>query len=93
MKSEEAWAQAQGQGTLQPGEQGWWRVWGANITHVRAGDILLAKGDAPTLIAERFEAKAAPLRQGFVSAEGERFTMGAMARIEILRPGTHNTLA
>jgi hypothetical protein len=93
MTSTEAWAQAEAQGTLQPGEQGWWKVWGARAANVQPGDLLLLAGQEPTLIADTFTAKAAPMRIGLVSAEGERFTIGALADVIVLRPGTHNTLA
>jgi len=93
LTSAQAWQQAQAQGTLKPGAEGWWRVWGAGVGHVRPGDLVLLPGDVPTLITGRWDCRAAPVRAGFVSAEGDRFTLGALARLVILRRGTHNTLA
>jgi hypothetical protein len=31
------------QGILQPGEPGYWQIWGANITHAEEGDLLLVR--------------------------------------------------
>ena len=36
-------AELESQGTLAPGTQGWWKVWGAGVGHVRPGDIILSK--------------------------------------------------
>lgn len=96
MNSHEAWQQVEDQGTLQPGESGWWKVWGANANHIRPGDLVLAKhGDevVPTYVAELFPAKAAPMRVGVVTDNDERLTFGVLAPIVLLRQGTHNTLA
>lgn len=94
LTSAQAWEQAREQGTLQPGEQGWWKVWGASVKDVQAGDILLEKGwQEPTLIHDTFKAKADPIRKGFVSAEGKTFTLGVLVDVVVLRQGTKNTLA
>lgn len=36
-------ARLDAQGVLQPGEQGWWKVWGASARSIRTGDMLMAK--------------------------------------------------
>lgn len=78
---------------LAPGTEGWWQVWGARPCHIRPGDALAIQGEEGWLLVEDlFEAKAAPARQGLV-ANGERFTIGALCPIALLRRGTHNTLA
>lgn len=94
----EAVAQFEGQGALQPGSEGWWKVWGASVRHIRTGDLVATLSEDGEreldwmLIQDRFGAKAAPLRQGFV-VDGERVTLGALAPVVVLRRGTHNTLA
>jgi hypothetical protein len=96
MDSQEAWAQVEAQGTIAPGTDGWWKVWGATWSHVRAGDLVLTKVDGeatPTLVADLFEAKAAPARVGIVTDDEQRVTFGALCPLVLLRRGTHNTLA
>lgn len=96
--SQAALAAFEAQGSLQPGEQGWWKVWGASLADVRAGDLILTAdpdadgGLVPTLVEETFRPAAYPARHGFV-ADGARFTIGALCPIVLLRQGTHNTLA
>lgn len=86
-------AEFEAQPALQPGAAGWWRVWGAKPHHVRAGDIVITRGERPVFVTDTFTAKAAPMRQGLVDQDGERFTLGALCPIVLVRPGTHNTLA
>jgi hypothetical protein len=84
------------QPVLAPGEVGWRKVWGANVSHIRAGDIVLTRsGDAveTSYVADTFESKSAPMRRGFVDGGGKRFTLGAMNAVIVVRKGTHNTLA
>lgn len=91
----EAVAAFEAQGVLEPGTEGWWKVWGAQVHHVQAGDLVgsLVDGEMDWfLVEELFEAKAAPLRQGFVT-DGERTTLGVLCPIVLLRRGTHNVLA
>lgn len=86
----------EGQGEIAPGTQGYWKVWGARPCDIRTGDLIMTKdGDDVRydLILDRFAAKAAPIRQGLVNAEGEQFTLGALTPVIVLRPGTHHTLA
>jgi hypothetical protein len=93
MENREIQAELEVQGVLQPGQEGWWKVWGANVTHIRTGDVVHFKGDEGwVFIEDTFEAKAAPIRRGFVS-NGERFTMGVLVPVVVLRRGTHNFLA
>lgn len=89
----EALAEFEAQGAIQPGTPGWWKVWGARPQHIRKGDLLLLPENGTELIADTFVAKAAPLRFGFVNAEGDRFTIGALAPIVLLRRSDHNVLA
>lgn len=88
----QAWAEFGAQGAITPGTEGWWKVWGAQVRHIRPGDLVLS-GDNVELIADRFESKSAPLRVGFVDTDGNRFTLGARAPIALLRRGSHHLLA
>lgn len=84
------------QGSLDPGTEGFWKVWGATPHTVLPGDLILIKdlGEVTEeLIAEVFEAKAYPARAGFINAEGETFTYGALAPLVVLRWGTRHILA
>ena len=94
--SARAWREVETQGRLAPGTRGWWQVWGAGVRDVRAGDLVLGKredGDQQAmLIDELYDSPLAPMRQGFM-ADGERFTLGALCPIVLLRRGTHHTLA
>lgn len=93
--TEEARAAFEAQAKLAPGTDGFWKVWGAQPRHIRPGDLLVTLDEGNldyALIQETYLAKAAPLRLGFI-ADGERFTIGALTPISLLRWGTHNTLA
>ena len=92
----EAVAEFEAQGVLQPGDEGWWKVWGAQVRHIRTGDLLLCKNQDDetefSLIHDTFLAKSHPLRRGFISDDQE-FTLGVLSAIVLLRRGTHNMLA
>jgi hypothetical protein len=93
--SAEAQAEFEAQGAIPSGTEGWWRIWGASARHVRAGDLVLTLVDDELkydLVQELFEAKAAPMRWGYV-ADGERLTLGALYPFHLLRWGTKHTLA
>jgi hypothetical protein len=98
MTSEEAWRQAEAQGELKPGEQGWWKVWGARIIDVRAGDLLLVK-DANTgevvadLVSEIRPAGGWAGMRLLYTSDGVDRSIGALAPFVLLRQGTHNMLA
>ena len=92
----DAYAAFEAQGSLAPGTEGFWKVYGARPHHARPGDLLLGMVDDEVkadLILDTFEAKAAPARQGLISAEGERFTIGNLCPVILLRWDTHNLLA
>lgn len=98
MNAAEAIAEFEAQGTLQPGEEGWWKVWGARIHNVRSGDIMLCKdadtGEVVTEFIEEIRPAGgwAGMRLLYV-AEGVNRSIGALAPIIVVRKGTHNTLA
>jgi hypothetical protein len=59
------------------------------------GDLIATMVDDEVtydLIEGTFEAKAAPVRVGFI-VDGKRVTFGALVPVVILRRGTHHTLA
>lgn len=94
--SADAFASFEAQGSLAPGSEGFWKVWGAQVRHILPGDLVLTLLDDEVkadLVADLFEAKAHPVRQGFISAEGDRFTLGALLPVIVLRWDTHNILA
>lgn len=81
------------QGRLEPGQPGYWKVWGASAHNIRPGDVVLLDPDGDfELVDDVFTAKAAPIRVGLV-IRGERTTIGALCPVIVLRQGTHNTLA
>jgi hypothetical protein len=89
-------AHFESQGALPPGTPGYWKVWGAKASHVRTGDIILSKsGDAThtDYVSGTFESKSAPMRRGFLDADGNQFTVGALAPIIVMRWSDHNLLA
>ena len=95
VSSPEAGAHFEGQGHMPAGTPGFWKVYGASVADVRPGDLLITKGETDfhyDLIADTFESEAAPLRRGLVNAEGDRFTLGALCPVIVLRWGTHATL-
>jgi hypothetical protein len=96
----EAVAAFESQGVLQPGETGWWKVWGANPHTIRTGDLVMFKHDneyETNLITGTFVSNAHPLRVGLVSDacefEDGKFTLGAFGPVVVVRWGDRNTLA
>lgn len=96
-RTTDAVAAFEAQEQLQPGTEGWWKVWGAKAHHIRPGDLVLSKKDDGeveyTLVFDLFPSKAAPLRVGVVTDDGKQYTFGALQPIIVLRWTDHNTLA
>lgn len=96
------------QGELEPGTEGWWKVWGASVTDIRAGDLVMAIRPAykgrPAEILE-FEITDAITPDGGMADQcAPRFKttrpephdvirLGMLMRVAVLRRGTHHTLA
>jgi len=87
-------------GPLAPGQEGFWKIWGAGARDVQAGDLVLvrwADEDGGHHIEEY--AIAARLDEGngiapkFAAESGEIFRLGMLQRIVVLRWGTGNTLS
>lgn len=89
-------AQSSGAMRIQPGTQGWWKVWGARVRDIKPGDLVVSKTDdgeyEVDLIEDVYTPKNHPLRWGFIIA-GERVTMGALHSVIVLRQALHNILA
>jgi hypothetical protein len=86
------------QGVLQPGEEGFWQVWGASIRDVCVGDLIMVKWSNPDrTTAEITEHEVAEVRRdiplGVTDTEGNRFRIGALQQFRLFRKGTHNTLS
>lgn len=77
------------QGTLEPGQDGWWRVWGASILDVKAGDVVIDTEGAY----EVHEVTGRTLTQVVLQTSEGEICVGMMARINVVRKTTHNTLA
>lgn len=92
MNTAEAVAAYEAQPVLQPGEPGWWEVWGASPQDIRPGDLVLLKGGDSIFVQDTFLAKAHPIRVGLIS-DGEKCTLGVLCPIALIRQGTRNTLA
>lgn len=75
---------------LQPGEAGWWRVYGATPRDIRPGDYVMER-DGEYLVQDTFIAKSVA-RVGIV-VDGERITLGLLYPIVLLREGIKNTLS
>lgn len=87
----EAVAEFEAQGAIDPGTEGWWRVWGAQPRHIRPGDLVV-DADGWFLVTEAGPSTNG-LQFGVVTAEGERFWFGLLHRVNVVRRGTKNTLA
>jgi hypothetical protein len=88
--TDEVRAEIEAQPALQPGESGWWKVWGARARDIRPGDYVLT-ADEEFYVQDTFAAKSI-VRLGIV-CDGERSTIGMLCPVVILRPGTHHTLS
>lgn len=80
----------------QPGEAGYWQVWGATVHHVQPGDLMMSRNDDGSInvdyVEDVYTPKNHPLRWGFIVA-GKKVTLGAFTPITVMRPSTHNLLA
>jgi hypothetical protein len=93
------------QGTLEPGTEGYWRVWGATVFDVKPGDLVMVgwrDDNGETGIDEWEVAASAPRGEGhelhdqirprFTSPAGDYFSIGALQPIHLLRRGRHHVL-
>jgi hypothetical protein len=88
-----------GQGTLRPGQEGWWKVYGAQASDVQAGDLIMVKPrdaeiteHAITRIVPEDGMRGAMFLR-FIDAAGEDLRIGRLCPVIVLRKGTQNTLA
>jgi hypothetical protein len=94
---------------LEPGDEGYWPVWGGNARDIRPGDLLfigwkITPDDgspsynkfADVEVAEMAEFTAPTMnsiRVGFITTSGVFASVGMLQPVQICRWGTHNTLA
>ena len=88
---------------LQPGEFGWWKVWGARAMDIRPGDRVMkgwADGDGVKRHAEFEVVELAPwgdrrddCRVRFLASTGLYTSVGMLQPMALIRQGDHNTLA
>ena len=94
--TDEVKAEVDAQPVLEPGTEGWWRVWGASPHSIEPGDYVLCKdGDGVDefYVQSTYKPKSYPMTFGIV-VDGREMTIGALAGpLVILRRGTKNTLA
>lgn len=91
-------------GRLEPGQEGWWEVWGARWADVQAGDLLLVATRRDDVIThhEHLVGEVLPPEDGIRGAIWFRFTdgetgeimaYGRLCPVGIVRRGTHHTLS
>jgi hypothetical protein len=86
---------------LQPGQPGYWKVWGALASDIQPGDLVMVKYEDTgtreyevTAPAPRGDGDLRDLiRPRFRAATGELFHIGALQPVIVLRHGTCHTLA
>jgi hypothetical protein len=88
--TDEVRAEIEAQPRLEPGTEGWWKVWGARARDIRPGDYVLTS-DEEFFVQDVFAAKSIA-RLGIV-CDGERSTIGLLCPVVILRRGTRHTLS
>lgn len=88
------------QGVLQPGDEGWWQLWGARPMHLQAGDLFCWKpGDgsgsvSPWLEVDRCEPTMFGMKVWTVNEVDQRpWSIGDWCIVAVVRRGTHNMLA
>lgn len=88
-------AQLASDSVLQPGDEGWWRVWACSVGDIREGDIVLTKNGESyeALFIEDIYPANSPTRFGIVVGGGQRQTLGRLVGVVIMRKGTKNTLS
>lgn len=87
------------QGTLEPGQTGYWRIYGARISDARPGDLLMVKPkdgeitehEIKEIVTESGMLSAMYVR--FIDVTGEDIRIGRLCPVIVLRKGTHHVLA
>lgn len=90
------------QGVLQPGDSGYWKLWGACVMDIETGDLVMCKGasggsfdqfEITEVLSPREGYLTDLCRRRFRDAEGEIFSLGMLCPVIVLRKGTHNMLS
>jgi hypothetical protein len=79
---------------IQPGTDGWWKVYGARVADIRPGDYVFTRDDLDGFLVEDTYTNEGwrGFRAGIV-VDGERMSIGTLCPIVLLRRGTKGTLA
>ncbi|HEY2644459.1 MAG TPA: hypothetical protein VGI56_11965 [Galbitalea sp.] len=95
-------------GVLHPGQEGYWKVWGARAIDIRPGDLVMSgwkdKLDDGTEVIQHAEYEVAEMasftaptmntiRVGFIGTNGLFGSVGMLQAMVLLRWGTGNKLA
>ena len=79
---------------LQPGQEGWWKVWGARPLNLRAGDRLVTLEDGELVETNVAATEHRTVMVAITTDTGEKTFIGmANPQAAIFRWGTHHTLA
>ena len=91
---DECKAQMESETRLQPGEEGWWRLWGARTYHIKVGDVIVTLDQPNLLFDEVVELEDKPTHVRYKNQDGNWWTMGhGNTKWLLYRKGTKNTLA
>jgi len=86
-------------GRIEPGTEGWWRVWGASPFDIEPGDLIMIKpsGEEITEYAVRHVINEGTLAdecgRRIITWANEDRRIGYLVPIEIVRRGTRNYLS
>lgn len=84
-------AEIEAQPVLHPGDEGWWKVYGARVRDIRPGDYVLCKDGEEFYVQDTYQGLDL-IRPGIV-IDGVRSSIGILHPITLLRKGTRATLA
>jgi hypothetical protein len=91
-------------GTLKPGQEGWWPVWGARAVDIRPGDLVLSGWKDENNVIHHAEYEVAEMasftaptmnsiRVGFIDSTGKFGSVGMLQTMKLFRRATGNKLA
>lgn len=79
---------------LQPGDSGYWEVWGAGTFDVIAGDIIVTFDNGTLVCEEIASCRNNTVQMVFTTVSDKAFSLGHLFRqFKVFRLGTHNMLA
>jgi hypothetical protein len=85
-------------GELQPGQAGWWRIWGSSVKDIRVGDAFAwrqpERDGKPAYTSDwHYAQEVEGSFPKFITCDGERFSLGLLTAVEVFRQDTHNILS